>query len=151
MVDVTIGAGHPEGRRKQQRSRSPLPMRSWCNPAPPTLNAPGGGGEPAKATTGSQTWRPQPLLEVRYILQQWMALWRINDFMEIAQLTDLGPPLNERESEAFEKQIGYSLPKGYRAFLLATNGGDPGDAGSVLVRGALRQPSIWMGVSFFTD
>jgi len=69
--------------------------------------------------------------------------------MNMTQMTDLGPPLEEREIEAFEKQIGYGLSKEYRNFLLATNGGDPEDAGHFFVREALRQPNVWTRVRFF--
>ena len=70
-------------------------------------------------------------------------------FMDMTQIADLGPPLQEREIEAFEKEIGHTLPKGYRKFLLATNGGDPGDAGSFFVRKALMIPNAWTRVRFF--
>jgi cell wall assembly regulator SMI1 len=69
--------------------------------------------------------------------------------MNMTQMTNLGPRLEEHEIEAFEKQIGYALPQGYRMFLLATNGSAAGDAGCFLVRGALRQPDTWTNVSFF--
>jgi cell wall assembly regulator SMI1 len=69
--------------------------------------------------------------------------------MNMTQMTNLGPRLEEHEIEAFEKQIGYVLPGGYRTFLLTTNGGDPEDDAHFLVREVLRQPNVWTRVRFF--
>jgi hypothetical protein len=69
--------------------------------------------------------------------------------MNMTQIANLGPHLQEREIEAFEQEIGYALPQGYRKFLQTTNGGDPEDAGHFFVRKALRQSNVWTRVRFF--
>lgn len=41
------------------------------------------------------------------------------------KMTDCGPPIASADVEAFEREIGYTLPEDYRAFLLKFNGGKP--------------------------
>src|SRR5262245_38417657 len=41
------------------------------------------------------------------------------------QMTDCGPLLSEIEVQDLENEIGFKLPKEYRRFLLAHNGGRP--------------------------
>lgn len=69
--------------------------------------------------------------------------------MNLDQLTDLGPQLKLEDLVAYERQIGCALPNDYREFLLATNGGNPKDAGYFIVKHALRKPESWVKIEFF--
>lgn len=43
----------------------------------------------------------------------------------INSFSECGPPIGEADVVAIEQELGFSLPKDYRAFLLAHNGGRP--------------------------
>lgn len=49
-----------------------------------------------------------------------------------------GPSVGETDVAAFEKQIGHSLPDGYRRFLLEVNGGRTADQNSRFAMGVVN-------------
>ena len=66
--------------------------------------------------------------------------------MKPEELRDTGPKLDADDIDAFEKEIGFKLPRDYREFLLQTNGGVlPEDDGYFYVEDA----DWWNGLHVF--
>jgi hypothetical protein len=68
--------------------------------------------------------------------------------MKTDEVLERGPRLSEKDIADFEEGIKSSLPADYRAFLLATNGGEPPE-GAGWFRMKTRTSRKWSHLRFF--